>query len=410
MTNKEYWIVISPYVYISIHSEKYLLYNTINGEYIKGCNKEIAEIIRKLIKDNSFWMCPLSNDSKIFDQFVNELKKKYIGDRIEAEFIHSAIQSYPIKNIQRDSRRYKGEIDYNIGDSVIKYFHELSVYVNTTCQHNCKNCDKYYKQYTFCHKTKKNVSLDKNKLLSFLNTTKLPSLYRINILGGNIWQYQDLTGLRDGLSLIGNFDLFFYTNILNFDLRSVNNFSENYYCVVLVEINENTIKEKFYANDKIQYHLFVTNDNTLNEAFRIIDTYQLANYRIKPLYNGSNLEFFKQNVYITEEDILERVHPFEDIFRNDTLNCNYFGNLSISADGLVYSNINQKPLGSIDKNDIGDIIEEELKTGKSWFKVHKNLQSCKSCVFSNLCSPPSNIEKALRRNNLCSVNIGNNKI
>jgi pseudo-rSAM protein len=74
------------------------------------------------------------------------------------------------------------------------------------------------------------------------------------------------------------------------------------------------------------------------------------------------------------------------------------------ADGLVYSNLGKKPLGSISKDSIDDIVRTELQNSKSWFKLRNNIKSCKVCLFKNFCPPLSNIEKVMKKNDLCLIN------
>ncbi len=400
----KYWIVISPYVYVVCYNDNYLLYNTMNGKHIEGDDKEIAKVITKLTMDNAHWMCPITEDNDSINHFVNDIKEKFIGDQIEARDIHSAVQSYPIKNIQRDIKRYKGNIDYNTDNNIIRYVHELSIYINSDCPSKCKNCDKTYKQYLFCHKNAESTSINKEALLSFLRKEKLPSLYRINILGGNIWEYDNLSELRTELLSFENISLYLYTNIFNFDPSIINKINPREYIVVLVEVNDKPIKEKFFAHEKIQYQFFVSSNKAIENIYEIIETYRLCNYQMKPLYIGNNDEFFRQNVYINKDDIFAKIHSFDNIFRNGTLNCNYFGHLYVMADGLIYSNIDKKPLGSINKDNIDDIIRKELQYDKTWFKIRNNIKPCKSCLFNNLCPPLSNIEKSMRKNDLCLIN------
>ena len=44
-----YWFTIEPYVYINIVNKQALLYNTLDGKYIKTCNLKIIQILKEIL-------------------------------------------------------------------------------------------------------------------------------------------------------------------------------------------------------------------------------------------------------------------------------------------------------------------------------------------------------------------------
>lgn len=405
--NKQELLIIYPYTYITLVRGNYLLYNTINGEYIKGDNPNIEKIIKGLLLTNSQWIyhIPTLDRSTELYNFILEVKEKNIGDCLNNYNAHGAIQFYPIKNIQHDVNRYKGENEYKSGDNVANYLHELSIYINNQCTQKCQSCNNVYKQYPFCHKEEENTNINLKALSAFIGKTALPSLYRINILGGNIWNYPYLKELREELSIL-EVDTYYYTHISNFSLKRIdlNSFK---HIVVLVNIAEykEIYNEAFHTIENIEYNFFVSNEAELNMANNLIKKYLLRQYQIRPIYNKKNFDFFKEFVFINEDDIFERKHTFQDIFRNDTLNCNYFGKLIIFANGSVFADINKKAIGDIFQNSVSELIWKELETGKSWFRVRKRQKPCNECILRDFCPPTSNIEVAMRRNDLCNKSL-----
>lgn len=401
--NKQELLIIYPYTYITLVRGNYLLYNTINGEYIKGDNPNIEKIIKGLLLTNSQWIyhIPTLDRSTDLYNFILEVKEKNIGDCINNYDAHGAIQFYPIKNIQHDVKRYKGEYEYKSGDNVANYLHELSIYINNQCTQKCQSCDKVYKQYPFCHKEEKTINISIKALSAFIEKTALPSLYRVNILGGNIWNYPHLKELREELAILG-VDTYYYTHISNFSLKQIDLCSFNH-IVVLVNIAEykEIYNEAFHTIENIEYDFFITNEGEFNVANNLIKKYQLRRYQLRPIYNKKNFDFFKEFVFINEEDIFERKHTFQDIFRNDTLNCNYFGKMIIFANGSVFTDINKKAIGDIFQNSVSELIWKELETGKSWLRVRKRQKPCNKCILRDFCPPSSNIEVAMRKNDLC---------
>jgi len=403
MEKKQDLLIIYPYSYISLIKQDYILYNTISGEYIKGNNLRLANIIKKISSSNSQWLYNTSTQEMDADvqNFILEIKEKNIGDYITNFTGEKPIQFYPLKNIQHDIKRYKNDISNRRGDNVARYLHELSIYINNQCTQKCHRCNQVYKQYLFCHKEKEDITLNLKALSAFIGKTALPTLYRLNILGGNIWEYPQLKELQQVLSTL-NVDTYYYTHISNFNLELID-LNIYKHIVVLVNIREyqEAYKKAFHTLENIEYNFFITNEAELNIAYNLIKKYQLIHHQIRPIYTKDNYNFFKEFVFINEEDIFERTHTFQDIFRNDTLNCNYFGKMTISANGDVFADVNKKAIGDIYHNSISELIWKELGTGKSWLRTRKQQKPCNKCILREFCPPTSNIEVALRKNDLC---------
>lgn len=127
----------------------------------------------------------------------------------------------------------------------------------------------------------------------------------------------------------------------------------------------------------------------------------VENYQIVPYYNGDNIEFFKQFIYLDEEDILSARLDKQAIFRNQVLNSYDFGKINIFSDGDIYANLNFEKLGNVGVDSIADIICEELTSGKSWLRVRSEKPCC-DCLYQWLCPSPSNYELAIGKTDLCN--------
>lgn len=128
---------------------------------------------------------------------------------------------------------------------------------------------------------------------------------------------------------------------------------------------------------------------------------QLKNTEITPAYNGENLAFFEENIYLTKEDLAGPNLDKREVFANQAINTNYFGKITIKSDGNIYANANMSPLGNID-NSLKEILTKEMELGTSWFRV-RNMEPCNSCVYQWLCPSPSNYETEIGKPNLCHI-------
>ena len=48
-TEKEYWFAFEPYIHITLKEKAALLYNTLDGEYIKVAGKDELDVIAALL-------------------------------------------------------------------------------------------------------------------------------------------------------------------------------------------------------------------------------------------------------------------------------------------------------------------------------------------------------------------------
>ena len=123
---------------------------------------------------------------------------------------------------------------------------------------------------------------------------------------------------------------------------------------------------------------------------------------IKPVYTGDNISFFEENVF-TDEETLRSIHRSrQDIFMLQTVNPNDFGKIILFADGQVYANINQSPIGNIQES-LSEMLCRELDSNKAWLRTRYHVEPCKNCRFKLICPPLSRLEDAVGRNNLCTL-------
>ena len=123
---------------------------------------------------------------------------------------------------------------------------------------------------------------------------------------------------------------------------------------------------------------------------------------IKPAYTGCNLSFFEENVF-TDEETLRSIHRSrQDIFMLQSMNPNDFGKIILSADGEVYANINQKPIGNMQES-LSEMLCRELEYNNAWRRTRYHVEPCKNCRFKLICPPLTELEDTIGKNNLCHI-------
>ena len=163
---------------------------------------------------------------------------------------------------------------------------------------------------------------------------------------------------------------------------------------VLITLREQNLSYKYIFN--------VASLNDCQDAEQLIERFRIKEYQIKPIYDGTNMTFFKEYVFLSKKDILSMPISIKNIFANQAINTYDFGKINIMSNGDVFANMNFLPIGNIYKDSVYDIVCKELNEGESWFRV-RDKEPCNRCVFQWLCPSPSDYEIAIGLTNLCHV-------
>jgi pseudo-rSAM protein len=339
-----------------------------------------------------------------------------MGDLIDTSHrSNKPIQFKPIPSLQKTfgymtTTGDKSEIMVN--DELKDYLSLITLYINDRCRQSCSVCNNAYKQFLYCFKgntgnNKINIS-DISKLFKEIKNSKL---YKINIVGGNIFNHPELIAI---VKMLNNAKL-----LKEYIIHYLNMEDNKEYFSSLTEGNNQLrtlihfplkmdvfnhqmdILGKYYLNKKFTF--VIKENEDIVKVEQVISEFKLDDYELLPYYNGNNKSFFKENVFIDREAIIESKPTMHDIFTRMTLNTSDFKKLVILSNKEVYANLNHPKIGRYGKSDIFDLIYKELHRGKSWTRVRNNVNPCKSCVYNALCPPISDYEYAIGRYNLCNI-------
>lgn len=151
----------------------------------------------------------------------------------------------------------------------------------------------------------------------------------------------------------------------------------------------------------------------LNFIIRSMDEYQAVAEVIKesggekvfllPYFDGSNHDFFSENVYLTREDIRNLKPNQQQIFSRSLINEHLYGKLFIKTNGDTYTNLNHEAIGNIHSESVSELVKKELYTGKSWNLTRMKVKPCMDCLYRIFCPPVSNYELVTKKFNFCDV-------
>lgn len=412
MDTEKYWLIIEPYVYISVNSKKGFIYNTLNSDYFETEDQQIILLLKDLLIPENLYVTSISKNQLEIEEvatFVKNIKDKFIGDILSISMSnHRPVQSLPllkIMNNETNHKLYSGNVRHA---ELIKYLNEISFYLLNECNHECKNCLLSAKQTLFCKCQSGTTQQIQIELIKALFNSLQRPLTIANFIGGNILLYNDIDELLAFIKdqkIKSNF-VFHYNHLMT--PGDFSNFQDDNFNIIINVDNSisqnnidriNLLEKEYNLNYIIRFYAQSIEDISFFESLKFSGK---ASKELLPLYNGDNLTFFEQAVFLTKDSIFSSNHNYESIFLKQTLNSQFFGKLIIDCNGDIYSSLNTNKLGNITDN-IYEIIKNELQLGNNWRRTRTNLEPCKDCNFKFLCPEVSNYEYVLGSNNLCTI-------
>ncbi len=430
--SKQYWFTIEAYVHISIKKDSLLLYNTLTGEALEYSGKrerKILHLVKKLQSPGNLRVILLTQDDMedpAIRQFVNNARKYFMGDLIDTSYSKKKpVQMTPIVNIKKDVKFLKKDASRSVGEDIMTYLTEVFLYIDNRCKQNCGICGSAYKQFSCCTIRKnRNGDMDPMKIRMFMEELKSCSLTSLNILGGDIFTQAKFAELLKILNS-NPVQKTFYSHYLNVikgnedrnkvkaKLKLLDTGSSSLKILVTFPMKKNILEEVIETIKTVGFNsefvFIIQSEEECEKAETLVSSYRLDNYDFQPFYNGKNLEFFRQNVFLEKNEILQSKPTLNDIFQNSMVNKLNFGRLTVFPNGDIYANVNAPRLGVLGRDSLYDMLYKEMYQGKNWRKIRKNVMPCKSCTFESLCPPISNYNHAIGRNNLCDIIIKTDK-
>ena len=383
ITKKEttnYWFKIEPYVHISIVNSNVLLYNTFDGSFIESKDIEIVKLLKETLLKENCGVVLLTAERYNLDnirKFIMELRAKYMGDIIDIELSKSKpVQIMPFTSLVNTQELFKKQ-NFPTGKKILEYLSEISIYVD----YNTNIMD----------------------LNSFLKS--LPNISTVNIIGNlkDVANYKELLLVLDQFPSLKKITCN-YSNVISLQPEFVNNFSYSILMNYPIDISKWNYSRRLLLNQSIPFECIfeVTSMDNYSQINKFIEEFGIEKHQLKPVYTGDNIDFFKENVFLTKDDILSTPLSISDFFINQSMNIFDFGKIAIMSNGDIYANVNYPILGNIHTHSIYEIISKELEEGRSWLRI-RNQAPCNTCLYQWFCPSPSNYEIAIGRPNLCHV-------
>ena len=403
--DKQFWFYLEHHIYVNIQKNGVLLYNTHSGGKIISKEDCCIQLIKKLYKKYSLGSVKITEEEyhhPILKQFFFEIVSKKMGKIEEISKVpNKPVILLPILSLNRDIKKLRMEGDYHVPYDFSHYLLEANIILNSDCNHNCPQCHAYYKQFYCCSKAHGN-EMNGKVLLSILEQLNVFRTHKVNFTGGNIYLYKNLESIKK-INWNQGIDLNIYIDYKNY---MEDDFIDRQHLNILISapLDKDVLSTVIKKTKRLStiYHLVIESQEQYEMMDALLQQECISNYKVHPFYNGNNISFFEENVYLKEEDIFSNTISMREIFRNQKLNAYYFGSLYFLPNGDICANALCKSIGNVNKLKIVDAIHAELISNTAWRQIRKGT-TCSTCLYRYLCPPLSNYERAIKHNNLCFV-------
>ena len=414
---KTFWFYLEPYVHTSHKASDSLLYNSLSGKHIVCRDKpKVSKILRRLSRSTNQRVIRLGptemTDQEVCD-FIEKVRESYMGDILNTAYSSGKPALMPQRpKLEKGTKSLKKEKGRSVGEGVLEYLLQLSIHVNSQCREKCEGCSGYYRQFSCCTRMPTGTEeLELSTISDLLNQIEWSSVSLVNIMGGDIFLYNGLKPLVELLKS-KTFETHFYLHYLHLgkcpgDISTLSFDKSRITIMVSPSYSQGllakALDKAFQAKPETKVLFVVESEEDTGRAEEFISATGLSSYAYKPFFNGKNRSFFEHNVFMDMEDIFKARPTQREIYANMILNRLQFGRLTVLSNRKVYANLNAPSLGTLDEEDIYQVLYREMDRGKSWLQTRGKVEPCRRCILNALCPPLGNYEKVLRRNDLCRV-------
>lgn len=410
MNNNKFWFYVYPNIYVVQKENKTMLYNTDTGNILYSNDPILNKWIAEVYISRNMGVISLTEDviKNCNNELLKEaLEKKMVNLQPVASHPLKPVNFLPILNLQKDFEDIKNDHSTELmGDDIISYLSELNIFLLTDGS-NSPKWNIVSHQLLFPDSTDYHgKQLEYSVIEHLLSESKYSIMKEINFIGGDLKHYRSWEKLANVPNLFPQFR--FHLWFTSEHISSIQDISVTgfYYDIIILQSEEKELKRLqkeisslSIPHDKVMLHHYATSKEICEKFDTIFAKYQTETL---PLYDGNNIEFFKECVYLEEDDILSTPINMRMIFCNQKVNSNFFGTLNVYPDGSIKATTDTTVLGNLHEKNIKEIIYKELVTNTAWRHIRKN-EVCDKCFYQFLCPPPGPYEKALGLNNLCHI-------
>lgn len=232
--------------------------------------------------------------------------------------------------------------------------------------------------------------LDPGRLAEFLSRCSQQALAQIHLIITD-WDASYFSSLADVLEDKKEKVHFFFANPdPGFRNEILDRLASEGYVVTQVCPPDKSIGKVSWEPGR-NYQLLIRSEEDGDYWEAMLQESENVNYDFKPIADN-NLDFFRKNVFLSEEEILSQKLTKKEIFRHQALNVNQFGTLYVFPDGTIHPAADAPAIGTLEDS-VHQTIVRELVENHAWRQTRRLMEPCKNCLYHDLCPSPSVYER-----------------
>ena len=398
------WLVLEPYVHGTVSENDALLYNSVNKTCLvsKG-SEEIAGKVRQLLDPQNGYVIKIQKEEAEqppLRKFIAGLQKKFMGDVLDPAWSASK----PFNIVPEPLVKPKTE-------ELSNYLGEITFQVNSSALPQLENFKRAHLQFPFpIYSEGPGDTLSVSTIRAVAVMMESLPMATINFVGSGIYRdplYSQLASVFKSTA----FRTIFHIPLWDLSLPVPGRLSKNEQLAIYVtfpvdpqqlELLDAMVR-KYPRKGGPYVNFVVQTSHEADQAMEIISTLGLRRVFFKPCLNGENMQFFREQVFISEEDIMASKPTQNQIFSRLTMNEHDFGKLTVFPNGDVYANANDKPLGNLADLNVEELVGRERAGNTSWSRRRTEVEPCRDCLYRFLCPPVSNYEILSKKFNFCHI-------
>ena len=404
------YLTIYPFVAVHSSDDKVIFYNTINFiSFIEEKSPEIDKVLTECYNSSSVVEIDnaIYSDSR-FRKFVTKIERHCMGFIENKDVFIKRPFSPPLYSFLNLTFTNYFVLKQK---SLFENIREVSIYLtnnSSTLYKNTFTQKLAAKQflYQISHEKENQFFLNINSLREFL--ISIPKTAIINLLGGNILEYEWLLELKQ---LLSPFSIVrYHIHYLDIaqsrkDLIAIFGKSSIRFLVDF-PVKKSDFELFINKSGKLNYSILFVIESTyqFNKASKYIHEYLLKKYSFRTFYNGSNWKFFEENVLFQKKNVLKTKQSIDELLVKNISNFSGYGKLIVDCDGKIFTSVNTQSVSHIDKfaEERDSLLYHLLTNQESDWLIRKNfLNPCSHCLYVPFCTPFSDFERVFGKPNLC---------
>ena len=406
----KYWFYLEPYTFLFRNKNGSVVYNTLNGAYLKCPAVPEIEHILGVWDDAANGYGILLDEADLDKQtvrdFIHEVRDTFSGDCVE--HVPGMALPYifkPTLFLNAEIRVKEEKEKTSLGEHILENLNEVTLFFSGKCSNGCRECSVFFRQMNHC------TVFEEEELPWEAYVRLLQQFQQTGIQKVNFCVRGNLIANRKCVLLLSDFSRSSFKKHLWLDSTFLND-SYIDLCQATESVLEVSVcpskdedwayRIREYQYPGIRWKVLVTDEADM-ERVGHADIPETVSMQIYPFFTGKNWDFFRDYVFVNKEDLLAEPVSRKTIFRHRALNDQFFGKLYLTPRGDIYPNLNGHPLGNIQEMTLKEAVYKEISEGEYWLKTRHEVEPCRNCVNRDLCPSISNYELVTGKMDLCHI-------